>query len=55
MIRLLFVVLIAIAIWLILSRLLRWARGAAIDWTGVTFAVGFIAIAFWLRHITGIG
>jgi hypothetical protein len=55
MIRLLFVVLVAVAVWILLSKLVRWLRGAAIDWTGVTFAAGFIALAFWLRHVTGIG
>lgn len=33
----------------------RRLKGARIDWTGITFAIGFVALAFWLRHATGMG
>ena len=33
----------------------RQLRGKQIDWAGIAFALGFVALAFWLRHETGIG
>jgi hypothetical protein len=30
-------------------------RGLKIDWTGVAFMVGFVALAFYLRHVSGMG
>ncbi|WP_315919805.1 hypothetical protein [Mesorhizobium sp. SP-1A] len=55
MIRVVAVVLFAVVLWALLVRLARWLRHADIDWTGVTFAVGFVVLAFWLRHVTGMG
>jgi hypothetical protein len=51
---------VAIAIGLMLLVLLmlkvaRELRGADIDWRGVALALGFVALAFWLRHATGMG
>ena len=40
---------------LLVARLLREAGSLKLDWTGLTFACGFIAMAFYLRHVTGIG
>ena len=52
MIRLVVVALaLAVAVWLAL----RVAREADVDWRGVAFAVGFVALAFYMRHATGIG
>ncbi len=55
MIRIVAVIMLAVAVWALLSKLVRWLRSADVDWTGVTFAAGFIVLAFWLRHVTGMG
>jgi hypothetical protein len=55
MIRLVAVALLAVFVWAVLVKLVRVARRADIDWTGVTAFVGFVVLAFWLRHVTGVG
>lgn len=40
---------------LLLLRIARELRGATIDWRGVALACGFVALAFYLRHATGMG
>lgn len=55
MIRLVAVALIAVFVWALLVRLVSAARRNDIDWTGVTAFIGFVVLAFWLRHVTGIG
>lgn len=54
-IRIVIVGLIVLAVWMLAMRLVRFLRGANVDWTGVSVAIGFIVLAFWLRHITGMG
>jgi hypothetical protein len=55
MIRIVAIVLIALAIWMLLAGLVARLKRADIDWTGVAAFVGFVALAFWLRHVTGMG
>jgi hypothetical protein len=55
MIRLVAFALLAVFAWLILLKLIEATRRARIDWTGVAAFVGFVVMAFWLRHVTGIG
>lgn len=55
MIRIVIVGLIVFAVWVLAVKLLRALKGAKVDWTGVSFAIGFIVLAFWLRHVTGMG
>lgn len=55
MIRIVAVGLIVLVVWVLAVRLLRALTGANVDWTGVSFAVGFVVLAFWLRHVTGMG
>lgn len=55
MIRLVAVVLAAVLVWWLVVKLVDMTRRAAIDWTGVAGFVGFVVLAFWLRHVTGIG
>lgn len=45
---------LALAVWLAL-RVAREVGKADVDWQGVAFAVGFVALAFYLRHATEIG
>ena len=40
--------------WLLL-QLASALRRAEVDWRGVAFAAGFVALAFYLSHATGIG
>lgn len=45
---------LALAVWLAL-RVAREVGKADVDWQGVAFAAGFVALAFYLRHATEIG
>ena len=53
MIRPLIIALLVILVWVLLLKL--FGKRRALDWNGVVFAIGFIALAFYLRHVTGIG
>jgi hypothetical protein len=55
MIRFVVIALVVVVAWLLLVKLIRQVKSANVDWTGVTTIIGFIALAFWLRHITGMG
>ena len=55
MIRIVIVGLIVFAVWILAVKVLRALKGANVDSTGVSFAIGFTALAFWLRHVTGMG
>jgi hypothetical protein len=55
MIRLLFLFLLTALCVYVLLQIFRSAKAARIDWTSVSFIVGFIVLAFWLRHVTGMG
>lgn len=45
---------VAAVAWLAL-RIWKDAQSADIDWRGVAFAGGFVALAVYLNHATGIG
>jgi hypothetical protein len=36
-------------------KLIRDIRASRVDWKGWAIVAGFIALAFYLRHVTGIG
>ncbi|RWO05324.1 MAG: hypothetical protein EOS07_25955 [Mesorhizobium sp.] len=55
MIRLVVIALIVVVAWFLLVKLIRQVKNANIDWNGIATIIGFIALAFWLRHITGMG
>jgi hypothetical protein len=55
MIRLVIILPLVIVAWILLVKLIRDVKSANVDWTGVTTIIGFIALAFWLRHVTGMG
>ena len=55
MIRLLFLFLLVALCAYVILQIVRSAKAARIDWTGVSFIAGFIVLAFWLRHATGMG
>jgi hypothetical protein len=55
MIRLAAIVVLAIFVWFVAMKLVKAARRANLDWTGVAAFIAFVAMAFWLRHVTGIG
>jgi hypothetical protein len=51
-------VVIAIGLAILAVALLKLAselKKANIDWAGIAFACGFIILAFYLRHATGMG
>jgi len=52
------IVLIALAIAAtiyLVTRIVREAGKADVDWRGIAFAGGFVALAVYLGHVTGIG
>ncbi len=55
MLRFVIVALIVLAAWTLVLNTIRVMRGLKIDWTGVAFMVGFVALAFYLRHVSGMG
>ena len=55
MIRLLILALFLVFLLLVAGAVWRGLARRDIDWTGVTLAFGFIAMAFYLRHVTGMG
>lgn len=55
MIRLVVIALVVVVAWILLVKLVKQVKSANVDWTGITTIIGFIALAFWLRHITGMG
>lgn len=55
MIRFVIILPIVVVAWILLVKLIRQVKSANVDWTGVAAIIGFIALAFWLRHITGMG
>ncbi|WP_137934385.1 hypothetical protein [Mesorhizobium comanense] len=55
MIRFVIILPLVIVAWMLLVKVVRDVRNANVDWTGITTIIGFIALAFWLRHVTGMG
>jgi len=55
MIRIVIIALVVLLVWLAGVQAVHFFRTHRIDWTGVAFCIGFVALAFYLRHATGIG
>lgn len=55
MLRIVVVAFIVVVVWALLVKLVRDAKNSNVDWTGIAVIVGFIVLAFWLRHVTGLG
>ncbi len=55
MTRIVVIAFLALAAWVLAARLMRSLKERRIDWTGIAFFIGFVALAFYLRHVTGIG
>ncbi|BCH32534.1 hypothetical protein MesoLjLc_44640 [Mesorhizobium sp. L-8-10] len=55
MIRLVVITLLVVLVWFWARQVIGWARSRSLDWSGIMFALGFVALAFYLRHVTGIG
>ncbi|MDQ6437239.1 hypothetical protein RB623_24570 [Mesorhizobium sp. LHD-90] len=55
MIRFVAIALGLALLFLVLVKLTKELKSANIDWRGVAFACGFVALAFYLRHATGMG
>ncbi|NGO52679.1 hypothetical protein [Allomesorhizobium camelthorni] len=53
MLKLVVIALFVVVIWVLLLKLFNSKR--PVDWNGIAFAIGFIALAFYLRHLTGMG
>lgn len=55
MIRLVVLAVLVVVAWLLILQAVRLARGSGVDWKGLAIAAGFVALAFYLRHVTGMG
>lgn len=55
MIRLGVIAVLVPLVWFAARQVIRLARSKNLDWNGIMFALGFVALAFYLRHVTGIG
>ncbi|PBC01934.1 hypothetical protein [Mesorhizobium sp. WSM3860] len=55
MIRFVIILPIILVTWILLMKAISDLRKSNIDWTGVATFVGFVVLAFWLRHVTGMG
>ncbi|MDR7032018.1 hypothetical protein [Mesorhizobium sp. BE184] len=55
MIRIVIVVLAAVVVWALLVWIIRQMKRGDIDWKGIGVIAAFIALAFWLRHVAGMG
>ena len=55
MLRLVAILVGLLLIALLVVMLLKAARNETIDWKTIGFVCAFVALAFWLRHVTGIG
>lgn len=55
MIRFVIVGMVAIAAWMLCVKFYRFLKGRRIDWTGIAAIIGFVVLAFYLRHVTGMG
>jgi hypothetical protein len=53
MLRLLFIIAVLLFVAAAGVAVFRSMRAARIDWAGIAFAIGFVALAFYLGHITG--
>lgn len=55
MIRLVVVAVLVVLVWLAVLQVMRMLKSRNVDWNGIMFALGFVVLAFYLRHVTGIG
>ena len=55
MLRFVVIALIVIVAWVLLMKLFRDIRASRVDWKGWAIIAGFIALAFYLRNVTGMG
>jgi len=55
MLRLLAILVGVLLIAWLVVKLLKAARNETIDWKTIGLICAFVALAFWLRHVTGIG
>ena len=55
MVRLVVFIALAVVAAVALWKLYDMIRTRRIDWTGIAFIAGFVVLAIWLRHETGMG
>ncbi|WP_170990122.1 hypothetical protein [Aquamicrobium sp. LC103] len=55
MLRLVVIVPLLVLLAFVAFQIVRAARSSGLDWNGIAFAVGFVALAFYLHHATGMG
>jgi hypothetical protein len=55
MLRLFFIFAVLLFAVAVAAVVFRWLKSSKLDWTGIAFAAGFVALAFYLHQVTGIG
>ncbi len=55
MLRFVVIALLVLLAWLLILKVTRDIRQARVDWKGWALIAGFVAVAFYMRHVTGIG
>ena len=53
MLRLALIAFFVVLVWVLILKLFD--RKRPLDWNGIAFAIGFIVLALYLRHVTGMG
>lgn len=55
MIRLVVIAVLVVLVGIAVLGIMRLLRSRNVDWNGIMFALGFVVLAFYLRHVTGMG
>lgn len=55
MLRFVVIAVLVVLAWVLILKITRDVRAARIDWKGWALIAGFVALAFYLRHVTGFG
>ncbi len=54
MLRIVLIALAVLIVWVVAVKIVKDIKAARVDWKGWAFVIGFIVLAFYLRHATGI-
>ncbi|MBD0415041.1 hypothetical protein [Oryzicola mucosus] len=55
MIRFVLLAVVVVVLWFLLLKLYKETKAKRVDWTGIAAFIGFVVLAFYLRHATGLG
>lgn len=55
MLRMVVLAAVIVLAWVVVMQLMKSVRARRLDWHGLAVMVAFVALAFYLRHLTGMG